>query len=288
MPTPTRTKAAISALKRFELTAVFDPSDSNPVFEIREASGVSEGVVLNLTAMLDDSGKLDPATFIVGGSPSGDAFLDFSGQVLPPSKNVLRGASVIPTRSSGWTSFSGVVVDAPAQVYTDYRELHTGGLAEVLGFGQFTFMDSGASCKSLFGGQDIAEVDAGAVVLSAAGDPAVGVFARFMKTVLNGETFTPGGVAAVQFLSFQANVTDVKAEDTSIWNVEVASGGIRSLFRFRHSAAQLATNFFELDSEIEPIVTWEPTIVPQTDAPTKGLRIKVGSVVYNIPAYIVP
>jgi hypothetical protein len=216
------------------------------------------------------------------------AGLDFSGQVLQAAMNVIRGISVNPTRVSGWTAFSGTVDDAPAQVYTDYRELHTTGAAEVLGPGSFAFMDSGAACVSMFAGQDIAEADAGSTVLSAGDAPAVGVFARWLKVLLNGETFTPGGVAAVQFLSFQANVTDVQAEDTSIWNVEVASGGIRSLFRFRHSASEFATNFFELDSEIEPIVTWEPTIVPQTDAPSKGLRVKVGSAVYNIPAYLVP
>ena len=64
MSTPTRTKAAIGTIKRFPLTAVFDPLDSNPVFEIREANGVSEGVVLNLTALLDADGKLNVANFV--------------------------------------------------------------------------------------------------------------------------------------------------------------------------------------------------------------------------------
>jgi len=90
--------------------------------------------------------------------------IDFSSMTLPDSTNVIRGASVNPTRASGWISFSGTVSTSPAAVYTDYRELHTTGTAAVLGAGLFTFMDSGASCDSLFALQAIAEADAGSTV----------------------------------------------------------------------------------------------------------------------------
>jgi len=177
----------------------------------------------------------------VGSTPESHG-IDFSSMTLPASSNVIRGASVNPARASGWISFSGTVGATPAQVYTDYRELHTTGVAEVLGFGSFVFMDSGSSCISLFGGQDIAEVDAGATVLSAAGAPAVGVFARWMKLLLNGETFTSGGVAAVQFLSVQSNVTDVSTEDVSVWNIENASGLTKSMMHLTNTNAGF-TNF---------------------------------------------
>src|SRR3990167_835813 len=152
--------------------------------------------------------------------------INLEGSTLPSNCNAIRGASVNPTRTSGWTSFSGTVADTPAQVYTDYRELHTTGVAEVLGAGSFPYMDATASCQSMFGGQDIAFVSTGATILSAAAAPSVGVFARWMKTTIDGATFTSGGVAAVNFKSFQANVTSVGGEETSIDDIEVASGQI--------------------------------------------------------------
>src|SRR3990167_33511 len=109
---------------------------------------------------------LQGAGLSYGGSPSTHPLL-FTGVTLPDNSNVIRGIDIIPTRSSGWTAFTGTVTATPAAVYTDYRELHTAGAAEVLGYGSFTFMDSGASCKSLWGGQFIAEADAGSTVLAA-------------------------------------------------------------------------------------------------------------------------
>jgi len=155
--------------------------------------------------------------------------IDMTGMTLATNTNAIRGASVNPTRTSGWTSFSGTISTTPTQTYSDFRELHTTGTAEVLGIGTFPFMDSGASCKSMFGLQSICEVDAGATVLSAAGAPAIGIFPVFAKLLLNGETFTSGGVGAALFLSVQANVTDVSAEDVAAINVECASGVIKSL-----------------------------------------------------------
>jgi hypothetical protein len=198
----------------------------------------------NLQITLSDSAQLqiiggdiapDQISF-VGHTPT-DHLINLEGVTLAASTNVMRGANVNPTRASGWTSFSGTVTTTPAQVYTDYRELHTAGVAEVLGLGLFTFMDSGASCISLFGLQAIAEVDAGATVLTAAGAPAVGIFAIWAKLLLNGETFNSGGVAAAMFLSVQSNVTDVSARDVSAINVENASGVTKSLLHLTNTNA---------------------------------------------------
>jgi hypothetical protein len=220
------------------------------------------------------------------------AALDFpinmEGLVLPSNSNAIRGANIDPNRVSGWTSFSGNVTTTPAQVYSDFRQLKTSGVAEVLGFGSFPTMLSGASCKSLFGGQDIAQVDTGATILSAAGEPAIGIFARFFKTLLDGSTFTPGGVAAVQFLSFQANVVDVQAQDTSIWNVEVASGGIRSVLKFHCSAAKGATYLLDIvDDNGEPAsVTNGSTLADISATINAGwIRVRVGGEVRYIPLY---
>jgi len=214
----------------------------------------------NVTVVVSDGG-----TFVSEGTQVFEESIDMSGQsptshpinleglTLAANTNAIRGASVNPTRASGWISFSGTVEDTPAAVYTDYRELHTTGEAEVLGFGSFPYMDSGAECKSLFAGQDIAYVSTGATVLTAAGAPAVGIFARSMKTVIDGATFDSGGVAAVAFMGFQANVTDVQAEDTSIINAEVASGGIQNIIKFQCSAAKGATYLLNLtDDNGEP------------------------------------
>src|SRR3990167_7170899 len=107
--------------------------------------------------------------------------LDFSGITLPDNSNVIRGTSITPTRASGWVAFHGIVTDTPAAVYTYYGELHTAGAAEVLGLGSFTFADDGASVPSLFAGQFIAEMDAGAVLETAGGGPAVGGLALRAK-----------------------------------------------------------------------------------------------------------
>jgi len=219
------------------------------------------------------------------GDPNGHV-LSFSDATLAADAQLLRAIAVAPKRTSGWTAFTGIITATPAQTYTDYRELHTAGVAEVLGQGQFVFMDSGASCASLFGGQDIAEVDAGATVLTAGGAAAVGVFARWCKLLLNGETFNSGGVAAALFLSVQANVTDVSAQDVSMINAEVASGGIRSLLRFRHSAGAMATNFLEIDSEVAPVGDAATGFNdPNAGSCQKNLKVKIGSTVYMIPLY---
>src|SRR3990167_3114516 len=157
----------------------------------------SELAAINgLTATAAQLNVLDGGNLDFSSTSPSDHPINLEGLTLAASKNAIRGASVNPTRTSGWISFSGTVGATPAQVYTDYRELHTTGVAEVLGAGLFPFMDSGASCKSMFAVQAICEVDAGATVLTAGGVPAVGIFPVFAKLLLNGETFNSGGVAA--------------------------------------------------------------------------------------------
>ena len=175
----------------------------------------------------------------------------FTGMTLAASSNLIRGIDIAPTRASGWTSFTGTVTTTPAAVYTDYRELHTNGAAEVLGFGSFPYMDSGASGKSMFALQAICEADSGATVAAATavGD---GVFPVWAKCLINGAGFNASAVAAAAFLSFQANVTDVQAADTSMINMEVASGGIQSIFKFQCSAAKGATYFANFEDNGEP------------------------------------
>jgi hypothetical protein len=216
--------------------------------------------------------------------------INLSSLTLPASSNAIRGAGVNPTRASGWISFSGTVGATPAQVYTDYRELHTTGVAEVLGAGLFPFMDSGASCASMFAMQAICEADAGATVLTASGAPAVGVFPVFAKCLINGATFNSGGVAAAAFLSFQANVTDVQARDTSIINAEVASGGIQNILKFQCSAAKGATYLFNFtDDNGEPVSLTNGTDLADIHLTANAgwIKVLVGSTVRYLPLYAV-
>ena len=199
-----------------------------------------------------------------------DHLINFAGATLAANCNAIRGASLNPTRTSGWTSFSGTITTTPDPVYSDYRELHTAGTAEILGIGSFPFMDSGSSCQSMFALQAICEVDAGATVESAAGAAGVGIFPITAKCLLNGETFTAGGVAAAAFLSFQANVTDVKNEDTSMINMEVASGGINSIFKFQCTSVNGATYFVNFADNALP--------AEKTTAKTTAINDVVGNI----------
>lgn len=212
--------------------------------------------------------------------------IDFAGVTLTASTNAIRGASLNPTRASGWLSFSGTISTTPAQCYTDYRELHTTGVAEVLGAGFFPYMDATASCASMWPIQCVAFVSAGATILTAAAAPSVGVYAGWFKTTLDGPiTFASGAQVGAFFASIQANVTSVVAGLSCVGYLEVASGAVKDLFYLKATANVYATNFFTLTALTPPVVTWEPSIDPKNDSPTKGLRCVVGSTVYNIPMY---
>ncbi len=214
--------------------------------------------------------------------------IDFSSMTLPSSCNVIRGASVNPTRASGWVSFSGTVGATPAQVYSDYRELHTTGVAEVLGFGSFPYMDSGASCASMFGGQDIAYASTGSTVLTAGGAAGTGVYARWMKTTIDSATFNSGGRAAVNFKSFQVNVVDVSAQETAIDDIEIASGQIGSIWRIRKTAGAIARALLWFDSATVAPIIQTTSLFTDPNAATceKGLHVRIGNVSYMIPLYV--
>lgn len=206
----------------------------------------------------------------------------FTGMTLAPSCNVIRGALVNPTRTSGWTSFSGTVGATPAQVYTDYRELHTTGVAEVLGFGSFPYMDSGASCASLFGGQDIAFVSAGATVLTAGAAPMVGIFGRVIKTTIDGATVNAGAQIAALALSVQANVTSIVGELSSIAYCEVASGELKNIFHLNATANKLATNLFSFSAAVSPLTTGGSGTPTAASGTWYNLRFNIA----GTPAYI--
>lgn len=213
--------------------------------------------------------------------------LNFSSMTLAADKNVIRGTSITPTRSSGWTAFTGTVTATPTQVYTDYRELHTAGAAEVLGAGFFPFMDSGATGKSMFALQAICEADAGATVgaATAVGD---GVFPIWAKCLINEAGFNASAVAAVAFLSFQANVTDVSAADTSMVNMEIASGKIRSIFKVQDSASGGATYLFDFTDDLGlPCSLTNGTTLAdiQSTANEGWIRVRIGSTDRYIPLY---
>ncbi|MFA6167798.1 MAG: hypothetical protein WC700_14350 [Gemmatimonadaceae bacterium] len=241
---------AATALNAFASTvsgaAIMGYGTTNDVSLMNRAGTVVVGVGPNTTTT-----TLGGSLSFTGTNPA-ISVINLEGITLANNTNAIRGASVNPTRASGWISFSGTVGATPAQVYTDYRELHTTGVAEVLGFGSFPYMDSGSTCASMFAHQAIAYVSTGATVLTAAGAAGTGIFAGTFKTVIDGATFNSGAVAAAQFLSFQANVTDVQAADTAMANWEVASGGINAMIKFRCSAAKGATYFVNFADNAEP------------------------------------
>ena len=281
--TATATPSALTAtaLRAFASTvsgaALMGYGTTNDVSLMNRAGTVVVGVGPNTT------------TTNLGGSLvlSGTAathLINLENQTLPPSCNAIRGTSVNPTRGSGWISFSGTVGATPAQVYSDYRELHTTGVAEVLGFGSFPYMDSGSSCASMFAHQAIAYVSTGATVATAAGAAGVGIFAFTGKTVIDNATFHSSGVAAVAHLSFQVNVTNVQALDTSILNMEVASGGINAIFKFRCSSARGATYFVNLADNGEP-ATKTTAKTTQTNNVVGSIKVLIGDQVAYINAH---
>jgi len=225
--------------------------------EIGWLDGVTAGTVTASKAVVVDASKnisrfetvTADALDLSSGTPASHP-INLESLTLADNTNAIRGISITPTRISGWTAFSGTVDATPAQVYTDYRELHTEGVAEVLGAGFFPFMDSGASCKSMFAIQAICQVDAGSTVTTAAGAPAVGIFPIWAKLLLNGETFNSGGVAATMFLAVQSNVTDVSAEDVSAINVENASGTTKSLLHLTNTSSGFTNLLWLPDDEL--------------------------------------
>jgi hypothetical protein len=173
-------------------------------------------------------------------------------------------------------------------VYSDYRELHTAGTDEVLGIGSFPFMDSGASCKSMFAAQFICEVDAGAVVTTAAAAEGVGIFPLFAKCLINEATVNSGAVMAAIWASVQANVTDISGRRSDIMHMEVASGAIASVFYLKCSGGAGAANLFEFADDLgAPVSLTNGSILNDIKdvANTGWIRVKVGSTTKYIALY---
>jgi hypothetical protein len=205
------------------------------------------------------------------GTPASHA-INLEGTTLASNTNAIRGASVNPTRTSGWISFSGTVVDTPAQVYTDFRNLTTSGHAEILGIGTFPTMLSGSHCATMYGIQAIAEVDAGSTIASAAAAPGVGIFPISAKLLIDNATFTSGGQAGALFLSIQTNVKDYHLDDISALNVENASGLTKSLLHLTNTNAGFTYMLWLPDDEL-------PAKSTETNGGTQTgwIRVLIGS-----------
>ena len=240
-----------------------------------------------LTASFAELNALDGGGLnLSSGTPASHA-INLESLTLPANTNAIRGASVNPTRASGWISFSGTVSTSPAAVYSDYRELHTTGTAEVLGMGSFPYMDSGASCKSLYGCQFIVTASSGSTIAAATG-AADGVFALYGKTLVDGATVNASGVMAAAFLSFQANVTDVAALDSSMVNMEIASGGIRSVFKIQDSASGGATFLLDFTDDLgKPCSLTNGSDLNDISATANQgwIKVRIGSTTRYIPLY---
>ena len=212
----------------------------------------------------------------------------FTGITLPGNTNLIRGIGIAPTRSSGWISLTGTVTTTPAQVYTDYRELHTNGAAEVLGIGSFPFMDSGASGKSMYAGQFISQVESGATVGAAVavGDGVFGLWAKCL--LMDTSTFNASAVAAAAFLSFVSNGSSVASADTSMVNMEIASGGIRSIFKVQDSASGGATFFADFTDDLgKPCSLTNGSDLNDISATANAgwIKVRIGSTTRYIALY---
>jgi hypothetical protein len=212
--------------------------------------------------------------------------INFAGMTLATSTNAIRGASLNPTRTSGWTSFSGTISTTPASCYTDYRELHTTGVAEVLGAGFFPYMDATASCASMYAIQAISFLSSGSTLLTAAAAPGIGAYAIWAKTVIDSGTFNSGAQIGAAFLSVQANVTTISGGISNIIYMECASGLLKDVLYLKATGGVFATNFMTLSANTAPVSAWGATAVNCSCAPDKGMRIVAGTDVYWIPLYV--
>ena len=207
----------------------------------------------------------------------------FSGMTMAANTNLIRGVDVIPTRASGWTAFTGTVGATPAAVYSDYRELHTSGTAVVLGIGSFPYMDSGASCNSLWGGQFISYASSGSTVTTAAAAPLTGVYAIVAKSVIDSATVNSGAQIGAIALSVQANVTDISGRASCIAYMEVASGTLRDIFFLNATASNLATNLFYFSAAVSPLTTGGSGTPTAASGTWYNMRFSVAGTPYYFP-----
>ena len=244
---------------------------------------VTETDTQTLTNKTHTSPLIDGAGIDFAGGTFTNHPLDLESIVLASNTNVIRGASINPTRASGWISFSGTIGATPAQCYTDYRELHTTGVAEVLGIGSFPYMDSGSSCASLYAGQFISFVSSGATVLTAASAPLTGVNAIVAKSVIDSATVNTGAQIAAIALSVQANATDISGRLSAIAYMEVASGLLQNIFYLNATASNLATNLFNFSAAVSPLTTGGSGTPTAASGTWYNLRCSINGTAAYIP-----
>ena len=269
---------------------IYVDSDTDTLKYVPAGSGSTEIAIVDASTAQTLTNKTLTSP-VVGGAGidfAGGTFtdhpIDLEGITLASNTNVIRGASINPTRASGWISFSGTVTTG-GPYYTDYRELHSAGVAsaaEVLGIGSFPYMDSGSTSKSLWGGQFISFVSSGATVATAAAAPLTGVYSFVGKTVIDSATVDSGAQLGAIALSVQANVTAVSGEASCIAYLEVASGLLRDIFYLNATASNLATNLFNFSDAVSPLTTGGAGTPTAASGTWYNLRCSID----GTPAYI--
>jgi len=220
---------------------------------------------------------------MAGASPASHP-INLEGLTLAASCNVIRGTDIVPTRVSGWTCFTGTLDGVSA--YTDYRELHTAGADIAYGFGSFGFMDSGASCNTILSLQAITSVLSGSTLTTASGSPLAGAYAAQFKTLFDGATINSGAISAVACFLYQANVTDISGQQTSVLQLSVDSGLLQNIIHLNCGAHALSTYFLNVSEATSPFLSWRADNQPNAAPADLGIRRKVGSGEYWIPLYV--
>jgi len=215
------------------------------------------------------------------GATPGTHPVDFTGVTLPASCNAIRGTGITPTRTSGHIAFEGTLSGTSA--YMAYFQLNTAGSDIIYGLGSFAFMNSGASCDTCLSLQAITTISAGATLTS--GSVLNGGYAAQFKMLWDGATVSSGMVTAVASFLYQANVTQVQGEQSSVLQLSVDSGLVQNIIHI-NAGSVLSTYFLNFSTETSPVLNWGADGDPKTDSPDKGLRCKVGSAEYWIPLYV--
>ena len=210
--------------------------------------------------------------------------IDFSGSSLPASSNVIRGTSIVPTRVTGWVFFTGTLSDVSA--YMDYLELHTADTEIVYGSGRFAFADSGADVATILSLQAITTMSSGSTLATASSSPLNGAYAAQFKMLFNGATMDSGGISAVACFLYQANVTSISGEQTSILQLSVDSGLLQNIIHINAGASALSTYFLNVTDEISPFTTYGGDNQPNAASADLGIRCLIGGAEYWIPLYV--
>jgi len=201
---------------------------------LSEASGIASVTALDFT----------------GAEPT-QSPISFSGVTLASSTNAIRGIDVVPTRVSGWTCFTGTLSGVSA--YTDYRELHTAGSDICYGFGTFGFADSGFSGNTLLSLQAISTISAGATLTS--GSVLNGAYAAQFKMLWDGATASSGMVTAVASFLYQANTTQVSAYQSSVIQLSIDSGTVRSVIDINQGTGGATSLIYFSSATVTPLTT---------------------------------